>query len=118
MDNAINIDKNAQDERKGKIISAIVHAIMLLLFIWPLMSYPDPPPGQQGVLVSFGMPDMGSGNDTPDTQQEEQVNPTPPSEVAPPETQEVKEKPKERPKPKPAETTKVKTQNDPETIEN
>lgn len=116
MDNAIKIDQNVQDERRGRIISGIVHAIMLLLFIMPLMNYPDPPPGQQGVLVSFGMPDMGSGDDMPDTQQEEKVNPTPPSEVAPPEVEPVKEKPKETPKPKPAETTKVKTQNNAETI--
>ncbi len=116
MDEAINLEQNLKDERRGRIISGIVHAIMLALFILPLMHYPDPPPGQQGVLVSFGMPDMGSGDDMPDTQQDEPVTPIPPSEAAPPAVEKITEKPKEKPKLKPTEATPIKTQNDPETI--
>jgi len=114
MEEAI-LTENVNDSRRGKIISVIVHALLLLLLLYPFMTYPDPPPGQQGVLVSFGMPDTGSGDDIPDTQQEEPIPPTPPSEPAP-EVEAVKEKPKEETKPKPKPAPKVKTQNDPETI--
>lgn len=62
---------NDKDKRRGWITSFAVHAILLILAILPLLSYEDPPPGQQGVLVSFGQPDMGRGDDRPDTQQEE-----------------------------------------------
>ncbi len=69
-----------KDKRKGWFISLFTHAVILILALLPFMQYEDPPPGQQGVLVSFGAPDMGSGDDRPDTQQEEMVEPEPPSE--------------------------------------
>ncbi len=83
---------NSQDRRKGWITSFAVHAVLLLLAILPFLHFEVPPPGQQGVLVSFGAPDMGSGDDRPDTQQEEVVEPEPPSEEAP---EEVKDQPEE-----------------------
>lgn len=64
---------NLQEEKnrkKAMIISGILHLLVLLLALLPLMKYPVPPPGQAGVLVSFGEPDRGSGDDQPDTQQE------------------------------------------------
>ncbi len=69
-----------ENKRRGLITSIIIHALVLLLAILPLLSYPDPPPGQEGILVSFGMPDIGKGDSKPDTQQEEVVEPKPPSE--------------------------------------
>lgn len=69
-----------QNNRRGFITSLIVHILILLLAILPLLTYPDPPPGQEGILVSFGAPDMGMGDSRPDTQQEEMVEPKPPSE--------------------------------------
>ena len=71
---------NEKDRKRGWITSLAVHAVLLILALLPFLTYPDPPPGQQGVLVSFGAPDMGSGDDRPDTQQEEEVVPEPPSE--------------------------------------
>ena len=71
---------NEKDRRRSWIVSFTVHAIILLLAVLPFLQYEVPPPGQQGVLVSFGAPDMGSGDDRPDTQQEEMVEPEPPSE--------------------------------------
>ncbi len=50
-------------------ISIAVHALILLLLILvPLFHYTFPPPGKEGVLVSFGQPDIGQGDDTPDVQ--------------------------------------------------
>ncbi len=71
---------NKADRRKGWVTSFAVHAVLLLLALLPFMEFQVPPPGQQGVLVSFGAPDMGSGDDRPDTQQEEEVEPEPPAE--------------------------------------
>lgn len=71
-----------KDRRRGWITSFTIHAVLLLLALLPFLSYENPPPGQQGVLVSFGAPDMGSGDDSPDTQQEEYVEPQPPAEEA------------------------------------
>lgn len=74
------IQSKEQDRRKGWITSFAVHVVLIALALLPFLEYPVPPPGQQGMLVSFGMPDVGSGDDRPDTQQEEEVDPQPPSE--------------------------------------
>lgn len=62
--------KEEKNRKRAMIISAIVHAAIILLAILPLLKYPVPPPGQAGVLVSFGEPDRGKGQDMPATQQE------------------------------------------------
>ncbi len=77
-----DLESKKGDKRKGWITSFAVHAVLLLLALLPFMKFQVPPPGQQGVLVSFGVPNMGSGDDRPDTQQEEEVIPEPPSEEA------------------------------------
>jgi flagellar biosynthesis GTPase FlhF len=62
--------KEEKNRKRAMIISAIVHLALILLAFLPLLTFPVPPPGQQGVLVSFGEPDKGRGDDRPDTQQE------------------------------------------------
>lgn len=112
---------NEKDRRRSWITSLAVHAILLILAIIPLMQYEVPPPGQQGVLVSFGEPDMGSGDDRPDTQQEEEVDPEPPSEtemeeevVDEPEVEETK--PETTPPPQPETTKEVVTKEEPDLV--
>ncbi|WP_236975125.1 energy transducer TonB family protein [Membranihabitans maritimus] len=73
-----------KDKKKAMRTSIIVNTILLILLLFPFMSFQVPPPGEQGILVSFGAPDMGSGNDSPDTQQEEKVEPKPVEETPPP----------------------------------
>lgn len=103
-----------EDERKGRIISIVVHIALLLLLLFYTWSIPEPPPGQQGVLVSFGLPDMGSGDDLPDTQADEPTSVEAPS--TPPKPEKIQDnKPKPQPT-KPAATPKVQTQSDPEQI--
>jgi len=80
MSNELELKREEEHKRKGFIVSSIFHAIIIILLLMPLLSYPDPPPGQQGILVSFGAPDMGKGDSRPDTQQDEMVEPKPPSE--------------------------------------
>ena len=68
--------KEEKNRKRALIISAVVHAVIVLLAILPLLKYPVPPPGQSGVLVSFGEPDRGRGQDMPATQQEVQEETT------------------------------------------
>lgn len=104
--------KEEENKRRGIAISVVFHALILLILFLPLLKYPDPPPGQEGILVSFGQPDMGKGDDRPDTQQEEEVEPKPPSETEKP----VEPQPVSKPTP-PVETQKeVVTTNDPNEV--
>jgi outer membrane biosynthesis protein TonB len=108
----VSNSKEEENRKKGLIISVIFHALLVLILFLPLLKYPDPPPGQEGILVSFGQPNMGQGDSRPDTQQEEVVEPKPPSEVEKP--TEVKSEPKPTP---PVETQKeVVTVNDPNEV--
>jgi len=51
--------------------------------ILPFITFPIPPPGQQGIVVNLGIPDAGQGDDRPETQNKEVVPPTPPSSAKP-----------------------------------
>ncbi len=113
---------NEKDRRRSWITSLTVHAILLILCLIPLMNYEVPPPGQQGVLVSFGAPDMGSGDDRPDTQQEEEVTPEPPSESEETEEEVVEEpevvetKPEATPPPQPETAKEIVTKDEPDLV--
>lgn len=48
-----------EDQRRGAITSAIIHTLLILFVLWPFLTPPNPPPGQAGVMVSFGDPDEG-----------------------------------------------------------
>lgn len=80
MLNDIAIRDHRTNKRKGLVLSVIIHSILLTFLLLPLMTYPDPPLEAEGILVSFGAPDMGDGDSRPDTQQDEMVDPKPPSE--------------------------------------
>jgi len=80
MNRELELKREEENRKRGYIVSGIFHTVIILLLLMPFLKYPDPPPGQQGILVSFGAPDMGSGDSKPDTQQEEMVDPKPPSE--------------------------------------
>src|SRR5690625_7327638 len=73
-----------EDKNKAVMSTIIVNVVLLILLLLPFMAFQVPPPGEDGILVSFGAPDMGSGNDMPDTQQEEEVPPQPVEETPPP----------------------------------
>lgn len=48
------------------IASIIMHSLLLLVLFLSVLKYPDPPPGQLGVLVNFGdEPDVGQGEEEP-----------------------------------------------------
>lgn len=51
-----------QNKRRGMIFSVIMHTLILAIFLLPLLTFPDPPPGQEGVLVNLGA-DFGQGEE-------------------------------------------------------
>ena len=61
MDLSVQTEK--KNERRGKTISIVVHALLLVLLFINFMHPPDPPPGQAGILVSFGEPNIGQGDE-------------------------------------------------------
>lgn len=82
----MSTENNSQDNnRKGWMYSIGLHVFLVALALLPWFRFQYPPPGQDGILVSFGMPDRGQGDSRPKTQNVEKV---PPQEAK----QEVKEK--------------------------
>jgi len=93
------IDHNQQkDKRKGYTASIIAGILVLILIFLPLLKYPTPPPGQEGILVNLGLPDIGQGNENAgpsapaveepveeEVPEEEISEPTPPQETSEPE---------------------------------
>lgn len=50
-----------KDRRKSWLVSLLIHIFLILLALLPLLTFPVPPPGQKGILVNLGQPDVGSG---------------------------------------------------------
>lgn len=112
-----------KNKRTGKVISTIVHSILILLLIFPFMTLPDPPPGQEGILISFGQPDIGSGEELaegnpdaePEPVEEEVEEAAEPEAVEEPVEEEVVEEPVEEivEEPEPAEPEPTKAEPEP-----
>lgn len=62
MDTVVSQEEE-KNRRRGMLASIIVHMLLLLLAILPLLTYPDPPPGQEGILVNLGLPNEGQGSE-------------------------------------------------------
>jgi TonB family protein len=64
METTIQQNKREQEnKRRGRLITTIVHILLIILAFLPLLTFPDPPPGQEGILVSFGQPDAGRNSE-------------------------------------------------------
>jgi len=88
-----------EDKRRGAITSGVIHILLVILAILPLLTFPDPPPGQAGVLVAFGEPDAGESGGNIATAPPV-TSETEPVEAEAPETPVEKEVPKKETKPK------------------
>lgn len=51
--------------RKGLIGTIIYHALLLLLLLLAGLTFPDPPPEEEGILVNFGTDETGFGQFEP-----------------------------------------------------
>lgn len=84
---ALHVEKEKKERRKAMLLSFLFHVATIILLMLPLLKYPDPPPGQDGILIALGNPDEGTGPIEPGGPEE----PTPVVQ---------KEEPKPEPKPK------------------
>lgn len=78
-----------KNDQIGKRVSIAYGIILLIILLLPFLTFEVPPPGQAGVLVSFGEPNQGQNDDraAPAPVQEEVAEEEPVEEV-------VEEKPK------------------------
>jgi len=99
----MDIASQAEEKHKkrGMYTSIAVHIGLLLLALLPLLTFPDPPPGQEGILVNLGLPDMGEGNDNAGpaevTETVEESEPVIEEEVVPPPPVQEPQKPEPEP---------------------
>ena len=54
--------ENTKNHKRSLALSILIHVLLLILCILPLFTFPIPPPGQEGILVSLGEPDRGEGD--------------------------------------------------------
>ncbi len=55
------LDNERKQKRMSLLITAAIHAIILLLLIWLRLIPPIPPPEDEGILISFGTTEEGMG---------------------------------------------------------
>lgn len=98
-----------EDRKKAKVGIIVWTIIMLMILIFPFMTIPNPPPGQEGIIVNLGMIDIGQGDENaPPAEATAAADTKPVEEPAEPEKTEPKEEVKPEPEPKKKEKTKKK----------
>lgn len=100
----MDLQVTSQEEKyrkRGWIISIVWHILLLILLFIPFLTYPDPPPGQEGITVNLGIPEFdniedsapSAANTDPEPVKEDPVKePEPIPEPKKPEPEPVKEK--------------------------
>ena len=51
--------------RRGLIATIVYHALLLAVLIFAGLTFPDPPPEEEGILVNFGTDEFGLGDFEP-----------------------------------------------------
>lgn len=82
-----------KDQQVARVTSFTIHSFLIVLMFLPILHFTvPPPPEQEGILVAFGSPDRGQGNDEPTPrgeQLEERTEPAPAEPVKAPEPEKV-----------------------------
>lgn len=97
-----------KNRQRSALISTLFHIILILLVLFPLLTFPDPPPGQEGILVNLGLPDVGQGDNNAAPPQAAEPVVKPQEEAAPPKA--------EPAKPEPVKEKEVRVTEDPEAL--
>lgn len=66
-----------RSKRRGLIGTIFIHGLVLALLILGGLTFPDPPPEEEGVLVNFGTDDTGFGSVEPQGDEANQGTPEP-----------------------------------------
>lgn len=114
MDEFISHQKQQKDKERSLVTTFVFHFVLIILALLPFMSYQIPPPGQEGILVNLGLPDVGQGDDNAPPAEAEEEEEAQPEEEVEPEPQ--PETPKEVSKPEPVKEKEVIKTEDPEAI--
>lgn len=87
----LTLDNTADQpyRKRSAVLTTILWVALIALFLIPLFSYEDPPPGQEGILVRMGNLDMGQASEEAAAASEVAEEPQP--EAAPTEVEEVAE---------------------------
>ena len=93
--------REQENKRKGQIGGGMMLLLLLILLLFPLFWYQNPPPGQEGIQVNLGIPDIGMGEELnapiaaaveeqeeeqepqPEVEEIEESTPPPPTETDP-----------------------------------
>ena len=54
-----------KSKRKGLIATIVYHTLLVLLMVFAGLTFPDPPPEEEGILVNFGTDETGFGDFEP-----------------------------------------------------
>ena len=93
--------------RQGFIGSIIVHGLLAALLILGGLTFPDPPPEEEGILVNFGTDDTGSGFVEPEGDETQAGTPDPVAEEITEEVAEEVQEEVQETTPAPTEPTRV-----------
>jgi outer membrane biosynthesis protein TonB len=106
------------NEKKARIVAGIGLLVLILALLYPFMVQPDPPPGQAGILINLGIPDVGQGDENapPPAAAAEEVEEVEPVEQEEVEEEEIVEKKPEREKVQEAPQKEVVKTEDPAAI--
>ncbi len=105
MDTRVSQEEE-NNKRKSIFMSTGLHVLLIILAFIPFLTYPDPPPGQPGILVNLGMPDVGQGEENARQKEVEETTTAEEKVVEEP----TKKEEVEKVKPKPEKKKKKKTE--------
>ena len=59
-----------KSKRKGIIGTILIHALLMIAFLFMGLKYQDPPPAEEGISINFGFSEQGVGEVDPESTEE------------------------------------------------
>ncbi|KAA3622082.1 MAG: TonB family protein [Bacteroidetes bacterium] len=102
-----------KNKKRGIRAAVLFNVALILLALIPIIRFQDPPPGQEGILVNLGIPDVGQGDENAAAAEIQEEEATVEEEQQEEEVEEVESEPESDPEPVEKE---IVTTEDPEAI--